>query len=226
MFNFLKKKNPEEIVEEMDKVVESIEGAEKEKILSGEVQVSDKKQAKEREKGEYFLTAAAAFSHHLNNKKFLLMFFDPETDIFFMSYDDVQAFNKLVDKRGKFGHLVDSALSFNADTMYNIEYVQALQGNIAGGLDSMRKTRKENREKKKGPRIIFQRDKNLTKFKNYNQLAKTNNQFKIEKSEAKKKREAEAAKIREDQNKIDNETGQKESGIDKIRNLFRKRITK
>jgi len=224
MFNFFKKKDPEEIAQEVDNLVEQIPDG-SEKILDGSIDVTDPKRAKEQIKGQYFIEAAAAFSHHQRNQKFLLMFFDPETDIFYISYDDAHAFNRVVDKNGKCGHVVKKSIEFNAETMYNIEYVQALLGNISGGLESMRKTRKENREKKKGPKLIFERKHR--KFKNYDQMRKAYEKTDAEKAEEKKKKEITMNNLKAEQEKVDLASGNKGvSGIDKLKNLFRRRITK
>ena len=164
-----------------------------------------------------FATLSAAFCH--KQKHALIVLADPETDVLFVAYDDQFAVNRITDVAGKSMKVVKKALKGEQQSIQNlVTYVAA----------AINKNHESILERhKKGPRIIFEKDKRATKFRHYEQLAKTNEMLKIEKSEAKKKREIEMNKLREDQEKIDIETGLKKVGpIEKIKDLFRKKILK
>lgn len=94
----------------------------------------------------HMATIAAGFCH--KNPKYLIFIADPKTDVFFMAYDEVHVASRLLDEQGKKMKVIKRALSFNADKRKNIQEVDHLLGTISGGLDSIRKTRKEHRQKK------------------------------------------------------------------------------
>jgi len=148
----------------------------------------------------HMATIAAAFCH--KHSEYLIFIADPKTDVFFMSNDKVHVANRILDEDGRKMKIIRKAIDFNREKMRNAAEVERLLSVISGGLNSMRKTRVEHRSKKY-KRIIKQRPKEMTKFKNYDQLKKHHEMEKMKKKEERMKKIGEDEGTRGEQQKLD-----------------------
>jgi len=157
-----------------------------------------------------FATLAAAFCH--KQKDALVVLADPETDVLFVAYDDQFAVNRITDVTGKSMKVVKKALKGNQESIQNfVTYVAA----------AIAKNHEEISQRYiKGPRLEFKNKQERVKY--YEQLKG----LKIEKSQRKKEIEKRKNELYADQQKIDQEAGLKETGIQKLKDLFRRRIVK
>lgn len=153
-----------------------------------------------------FATLAAAFAH--KNNQALIVLADPETDVILVSYDDQHAVNRITDITGQSMKVVKKALNGEEESIMN------LLGYIGSAI-------KDNRT------AIVNR------YQDWEKTKKEETRLVIEKSEVKKKREVEMAKIRREQEKTDIKTGlkklfpekketEKEKHIKKLKEIFNK----